>query len=252
MKRRTILIGLLALVACEAGPFSAEGPGGLNLIVTPNAAAGAFATGRVIIDGPTQVDRVLESGTHTFNDLQVGSYRVAVEIRGTGQDVAMLAVTSGVTVTANQTTSVTLTPTDFTPTLAPSGSGTAGVPFSVSIPPVTNAAAYIFENDDNAEFSSPESVEVTSPTTQITVPATGTHYVRVRSKTAFGGTQCLERHAGPLHRGSSHAGGDTVRDFVLTTSGRDRPGQRRSGYDHANGYTQQHRRGHSRCPDYIE
>ena len=182
---RTAAVALVALLGCD-GPM--EGPQdvgyvALQISVDSGARAG-FATGRVIIDGPTTVERTIQSGTDTINGLRPGSYTVGLESLDLSGAVESFG-SSSAQVRSNQLTTVSVTLSAFPAgSLEPTVPATANQAVTVTVDAIPGASTYEWQWDTDAGFASPESQE-TGTSIQLTLATS--HFVRVRGLNQFGG-----------------------------------------------------------------
>ncbi len=122
----------------------------------------------------------------TISALPVGSYTVIVQ-GFVGTETDYFGQTAGVTVSANVTTTASVTFQSFIPTL---GAFTSPNTWSfrpvVNITTVPNATGYIIEADKSNTFPNPSKTTVPTVVTgaSFTVADTGTYYVRVRATNA--------------------------------------------------------------------
>ncbi len=154
------------------------------------AAGGLTSTpdqGRIHIEGPTpRVVLVTPGTTETISGLVPGTYTVAVEGLIAGE-VESYGERGGINVTAGANTPVTVVRTDFIPVLhALDAELQLGQTMDVAWNPVPGADEYRLEWDDNGGFTSPTVIELDATSTDITVQAPGSHYIRVRAVTRFG------------------------------------------------------------------
>ncbi len=186
MTRRTgTALIALGLLACE-GPTELHVDQGflaLRVAFAPGAAS-EFATGRVILQGPTPLEVNMVSGTDTIRGLRPGSYTVGLELLDTGGAVQSFG-SSPATVRSGALTEVSVTLTAFPAgSLQSSYQASAGQPITVSTSPIAGAASYEWQWDSDANFTSPDSQEGQA-SIQLTLDAS--HYVRVRGLNSFGG-----------------------------------------------------------------
>ncbi len=206
---RLAVLGLLAALACDEDPVAPAGgagqiviqlvvapaagePGGpaaMDVHLAPLAPTGALNhldSARVTVTPATGSARTvtLTKGTGGFTgtvtDLATGTYSVAVFGYAAG-DVDYYGFTTGVTVSANQTATASLTFATFIPSPAAIGSQTAQFRFAAQWPAVAGADSYKVELDRTSAFSNPSRTTSTGASATVTVTDTGTYYLRVRA-----------------------------------------------------------------------
>lgn len=187
MRARLLVPGLVAVavLSCDgpAGPMQNQGFVALQVSLDAGARA-SFATGRVIVEGPTSRVVNISSGTDTITGLRVGSYTIGLESQATDGSVESFG-SSSAQIRADQLTTVSVTLQSF-----PAGAlqstfpANSGQPVTITVEPITGAATYEWQWDTDDTFGSPETQE-TSTSIQLTL--TESHFVRVRGKNQFGG-----------------------------------------------------------------
>jgi alpha-tubulin suppressor-like RCC1 family protein len=124
------------------------------------------------------------SFTGTITALPVGSYTVIVQ-GFISSEVDYYGQTSGVSVTANNTSNALVSFQLFAPTLSPFTTATTwSFRPAVNITAVPNATGYVVEADRSNTFPSPTRVTTTGGTAYFTASDTGSWYVRVRATNA--------------------------------------------------------------------
>lgn len=179
--------GSIALHVIVPGDPAAGGPAR-----APAQPAGHLTSATATATSPSTTKTITLSGgtgtstfTGTITGLPPGSYSVVVQ-GFVGTVVDYYGQTSGVNVTANTTTTATITFQSFVPTLnAFSPATTWSFRPAANITSVANATSYIIEVDRSSTFPNPTKTTVSSTTgASFVVSDTGTHYVRVRAANA--------------------------------------------------------------------
>jgi hypothetical protein len=146
---------------------------------------GSLDRARAYAEGPTNRSIELTLGTDdyfegTISGLQPGSYTVAVEGL-IGNEVDYFGQTSGVSVSAGQNSTATISFRSFRPSLTSVPTRTASRRFEVCYSTVSGASGYRVEWANNPSFTGLRSQSASSSCAEIEVTGTGTHYVRVRA-----------------------------------------------------------------------
>ncbi|MGD8700299.1 MAG: hypothetical protein PVJ43_13470, partial [Gemmatimonadales bacterium] len=191
------------VVACQDEPVAPRGPGSISLeivladdtLAEPGLMAstqegrfllfGSLDRARAYARGPTNktVELTLSQDDYfegTITGLQPGSYTVAVEGL-IDNEVDYYGETTGVSVSAGQNSTASITFRSFSPSLTTVPSRTASRRFDVCYSSVANATGYRVEWANNPGFTGLNSVQSTSTCAEVQVSAAGTYYVRVRA-----------------------------------------------------------------------
>lgn len=236
-RRGLAIVALVAVAGCEAGTVEPSVGAGvaLQIVLSPELASPPDA-GTLHVEGPTNRTVPLAPGaTVTVENLQPGSYTLALEAFASGRVVGFGQ--TSVTVVAGQNRQATITPANFVPTgLTVPGAVVAGDPVSVQFQSVPGAETYVVQWATNAQFTNAQSFEVDGTSGTFTLDAEGTFHVRVFARTRFGsdgepsegvpvevtaGTLTLEEGV-PLGGLSGAAGSFTVYELQLPNGAADR------------------------------
>jgi hypothetical protein len=185
---RIAVIFALGLVACResAGP-SRGGSGGLTLEIVPSApGSAALDSGYVRLTGAKDTTAKVTPGTNvTIANLAPGTYTLGLE-GFAGGGVAYFGQTSGVQVTAGNTTSASVTFNTFVSTVSPlqrPGRKT----FTVNYASVTNASSYeVFAATDSFLTLNVVTTTATGTSASLTVPTYERYFVGVRAVDPYG------------------------------------------------------------------
>jgi alpha-tubulin suppressor-like RCC1 family protein len=154
------------------------------------ASAIPLSGARITVAGPTNKTVTSTTASGGFfnlvvDGLQPGSYSITVEGL-VGSQVAHFGQTSGVTVTAGNSTQASVTFPSFQPAIADVAVvDTAEVlRYTIAYGAVSNATSYIVEWSTSPTFVGASSKTVTGTSTEITVPNEGKYYIAVKAVNA--------------------------------------------------------------------
>jgi alpha-tubulin suppressor-like RCC1 family protein len=151
-------------------------------ITPPELSVAGYTTARATAAGPTNksIDLTLTDGfwEGELTDLNEGSYTVTVQGLVDGA-LAAQGVTSGVTVTAGNQATASVTLTSVIPTLSLGiGSPTTSLEIPVSVTAVDGASAYRIQWSTNPDFTGAASKDITETTGTVSVSNLGTYNIR--------------------------------------------------------------------------
>ena len=184
------LLAVVLVLSCDGrgvDPDMSPDHGFLAVTVTRDNASDRAVPGRLVIDGPTYMERGIVSGrTDTITALLTGSYQLGLEyLDGVG---VLEYGEASVAVAPGGLTRVSIDPIPFRPGVPTAAAGaTMDEPTSVTTSPVVGADSYAWEYADDPTFSNATEASSPSPSLQITFERAGTHHVRVRAVNQFSG-----------------------------------------------------------------